>query len=109
MMQALTSQQAKLLAYLKSCERTPSYSDMQIAMGMKSKSGVHHLIDALEERGYIERIPNRARCIRVLEKPRPMGAGDRLDAFDTRTLVDEVHRRLGLSGAQIVFTERNAA
>jgi len=63
--QGLTSKQCALLSYLQSCERTPSFEEMKIALGLKSKSGVHRLIGALEERGFIFRRRNRARAIIV--------------------------------------------
>lgn len=67
--QGLTARQAELLAYLRSRSDTPSFEEMKVALGIKSKSGVHRLIDALAERGFIERLHYRARSIRVLENP----------------------------------------
>lgn len=66
----LTQRQEQLWRYIKSCERSPSYVEMRDHLGLESKSGIHRLIEALEERGYISRIKNRARSIVAIE-PRP--------------------------------------
>jgi len=47
----------------------PSFDEMKDAIGLASKSGVHRLINSIEERGYISRLPNRARAIMLLDKP----------------------------------------
>lgn len=47
----------------------PSYDEMKDALGLKSKSGIHRLITGLEERGFIRRLPHRARAIEVLKLP----------------------------------------
>jgi repressor LexA len=65
----LTKRQKALLDYLRSCDECPSFTEMKTALGLKSKSGVHRLVDALEERGYIRRMPNRARAIEVVDHP----------------------------------------
>tara|TARA_Y100001958_G_C21012232_1_gene391883 strand:+ start:159 stop:788 length:630 start_codon:yes stop_codon:yes gene_type:complete len=66
----LTSKQLNLLNYLvkyfKSSEVAPSYDEMRLALGLKSKSGIHRLISALEERGFIKRLHNKARAIKVI-------------------------------------------
>jgi len=48
---------------------SPSFEEMKAALGLQSKSGVHRLINALEERGFIRRLPNRARALEVLRMP----------------------------------------
>ena len=48
---------------------SPSFEEMKEALDLKSKSGVHRLISALEERGFIRRLPNRARALEVLKEP----------------------------------------
>lgn len=48
---------------------SPSFEEMKEALSLKSKSGVHRLISALEERGYLRRLPNRARALEVLKVP----------------------------------------
>lgn len=68
----LTKKQRELLAFLRSyiAENdgiAPSYDEMAVAINLKSKSGLHELLDALDERGFIKRIPNRARAIFLVE------------------------------------------
>lgn len=69
----LTRKQHELLCYIdKSLGETgvsPSFEEMKEALDLKSKSGVHRLISALEERGFIRRLPNRARALEVLKMP----------------------------------------
>jgi repressor LexA len=48
---------------------SPSFEEMKDALDLKSKSGVHRLISALEERGFIRRLPNRARALEVVKMP----------------------------------------
>jgi repressor LexA len=54
---------------LKESGISPSFDEMREALDLKSKSGVHRLISALEERGFIRRLPNRARALEVLKLP----------------------------------------
>src|SRR3954468_11485716 len=69
----LTSKQRELLLFiddrLKESGVSPSFDEMREALDLKSKSGVHRLISALEERGFIGRLPNRARALVVLKLP----------------------------------------
>lgn len=69
----LTSKQRELLQYIDervgSTGVSPSFDEMREALNLKSKSGVHRLISALEERGFIRRLPNRARALEVLRTP----------------------------------------
>jgi len=52
----------------------PSFEEMKEALDLKSKSGIHRLITALEERGFIRRLPNRARALEVIKMPESWGA-----------------------------------
>ncbi len=52
---------------------SPSFEEMKDALDLKSKSGVHRLISALEERGFIRRLPNRARALEVVKMPERSG------------------------------------
>ncbi|HKT15271.1 MAG TPA: transcriptional repressor LexA [Allosphingosinicella sp.] len=74
----LTRKQHELLCYihdrLAETGVSPSFEEMKDALDLKSKSGVHRLISALEERGFIRRLPNRARALEVLRMPEK-GAG----------------------------------
>jgi len=69
----LTSKQHELLLFIQSrlgdSGVSPSFDEMREALDLKSKSGVHRLISALEERGFIRRLPNRARALEVLKMP----------------------------------------
>jgi len=69
----LTAKQQQLLLFindrLSSGGVSPSFDEMKDALGLKSKSGVHRLINALEERGFIRRMANRARALEVLKLP----------------------------------------
>jgi repressor LexA len=69
----LTRKQHELLRFIQvRLEETgisPSFEEMKEALDLKSKSGVHRLISALEERGFIRRLPNRARALEVLKQP----------------------------------------
>ena len=67
----LTKKQSKLLDYLidtlKKNRVSPSFEEMRINLGLSSKSGVHRLITGLEERGFIKRLHNKARAIKILK------------------------------------------
>ena len=69
----LTAKQRELLLFiderLNSSGISPSFDEMREALELKSKSGVHRLISALEERGFIRRLPNRARALEVVKLP----------------------------------------
>ena len=69
----LTAKQRELLLFidqrLKQDGISPSFDEMREALDLKSKSGVHRLISALEERGFIRRLPNRARALEVVKLP----------------------------------------
>lgn len=69
----LTQKQRELLLFIhESISKngiTPSFEEMKDALNLHSKSGIHRLITALVERGYIERLPNRARAIEVRRLP----------------------------------------
>lgn len=72
----LTRKQHQLLTYIDNHLKTegvpPSYDEMKDALGLKSKSGIHRLITGLEERGFIRRLPHKARALEVLKKPQNM-------------------------------------
>ncbi len=90
----LTAKQRELLQFihdrLKQSGVSPSFDEMREALDLKSKSGVHRLISALEERQFIRRLPNRARALEVIKMPEiaqaaqplrtvPIAANDTLD------------------------------
>lgn len=69
----LTRKQLDLLRFIQNrmqeCGVPPSFDEMKDALDLKSKSGIHRLITALEERGFLRRLPNRARAIEVIRIP----------------------------------------
>ena len=69
----LTQKQHDLLKFidkrLKKNSISPSYDEMKDALGLASKSGIHRLITALEERGFIRRLPHRARALEIIKLP----------------------------------------
>jgi len=80
MLAMLTRKQYELLRFinerLKEAGVPPSFDEMKDALDLRSKSGIHRLITALEERGFIRRLPNRARAIEVIKLPELSGAGN---------------------------------
>ena len=75
----LTRKQFELLRFiherLTEAGVPPSFDEMKDALDLRSKSGIHRLITALEERGFIRRLPNRARAIEVIKLPDSVGHG----------------------------------
>jgi repressor LexA len=75
----LTRKQFELLRFvherLKETGIPPSFDEMKDALDLRSKSGIHRLITALEERGFIRRLPNRARAIEVIKLPESVSQG----------------------------------
>jgi repressor LexA len=69
----LTRKQLELLLFINSRMKEegvpPSFEEMKVALDLQSKSGVHRLIVALEERGFLRRMPNRARALEVIKLP----------------------------------------
>ncbi len=73
----LTKKQYDLLLFIHERVQkngvSPSFDEMKLALDLRSKSGIHRLITALEERGFIRRLPHRARAIEILRLPENMG------------------------------------
>src|SRR3990167_984450 len=69
----LTKKQHELLLYInqriKESGISPSFDEMKEALGLKSKSGIHRLITGLVERGFLHRLPHRARALEVIRVP----------------------------------------
>ncbi|MEQ8655324.1 MAG: transcriptional repressor LexA [Kiloniellales bacterium] len=86
----LTRKQHELLLYLHDYleERgvSPSFDEMKDALGLKSKSGIHRLILALEERRFIRRLPNRARAIEVLRLPEDLNQEAKPKGFSPKVI-----------------------
>src|ERR1700732_4241841 len=77
----LTKKQRELLLFinqrLTATGVSPSFEEMKDALNLKSKSGIHRLISGLEERGFIRRLPHRARALEVIKLPEESAASDR--------------------------------
>ncbi len=77
----LTPKQKELLLYihdkLQETGVPPSYDEMKEALELRSKSGIHRLITALEERGFIRRLPHRARALEIVKLPEAAMSGRR--------------------------------
>jgi len=81
----LTKKQKNLLLYinkrLRSSGVSPSYEEMKQSLNLKSKSGIHRLISALEERGFIKRLAHKARALEVVKLPETASANDIYNSF----------------------------
>ena len=81
----LTKKQKNLLLFinkkLRSTGVSPSYEEMKESLNLKSKSGIHRLISALEERGFIKRLAHKARAIEVIKLPETASANDIYNSF----------------------------
>ena len=81
----LTKKQKNLLLYinkkLRSSGISPSYEEMKGSLNLKSKSGIHRLISALEERGFLRRLPHKARALEVIKLPETASANDIYNNF----------------------------
>lgn len=94
----LTRKQLELLRFiherLKEAGVPPSFDEMKDALDLRSKSGIHRLITALEERGFIRRLPNRARAIEVVRLPETVshGMGGRSRGFTPSVIEGDLGR-----------------
>jgi len=99
----LTRKQHELLSFihqrLEATGISPSFEEMKEALDLKSKSGIHRLITALEERGFIRRLPHRARALEVLKLPD--AGGSTHTAPDSNVIEPDFAkpRRNGLAGS----------
>ena len=81
----LTKKQKNLLLFInkkiRSTGVSPSYEEMKDSLNLKSKSGIHRLISALEERGFIKRLAHKARALEVVKLPENASANDIFNSF----------------------------
>ena len=81
----LTKKQKNLLLFINKKLRasgiSPSYEEMKVSLHLKSKSGIHRLISALEERGFIRRLAHKARALEVIKLPETASANDIYNSF----------------------------
>lgn len=102
----LTQKQYQLLMFInkviKETGCSPSFEEMKAAVGLKSKSGIHALIEALEEREFIRKLPHKARALEVIKMPK----------FKPKAIIEEEKKReiaLQNSAAQILLYGKIAA
>src|SRR5262245_38607142 len=105
----LTTKQKELLVFiherLQETGVPPSFEEMKEALELQSKSGVHRLIMALEERGFIRRLPHRARAIEVIKLPEAMvDGGPARSGFSPSVIEGSARRSRQLAPAPHVFT-----
>jgi repressor LexA len=107
----LTTKQKELLVFiharLQETGVPPSFEEMKEALDLQSKSGVHRLIMALEERGFIRRLPHRARAIEVIKLPEAMHGAHR--ALDTMHGSEGAPTRAGFNPSVIEGSGRRSA
>src|SRR5689334_4574228 len=100
----LTRKQYELLRFinerLKEAGVPPSFDEMKDALDLRSKSGIHRLITALEERGFIRRLPNRARAIEVIKLPELAASGNGRRGFTPSVIEGTLGRRGGSPSAE---------
>ncbi|MFN7398857.1 MAG: transcriptional repressor LexA [Sandaracinobacter sp.] len=105
----LTAKQHELLLFIhKRLGETgvsPSFEEMKEALDLKSKSGVHRLIGALEERQFLRRLPNRARAREVMRLPGEAAAGGRTAAVAD---LAAARARRAMEGAQVALADAPA-
>lgn len=104
----LTRKQRDLLVYIhehmSQDDVAPSFEEMKEALGLKSKSGIHRLISGLEERGYIQRLPHRARALEIIKLPEGLSAQE-------QTIVpsNDTHHSMAYSSDQLPLYGKIAA
>ncbi len=98
----LTKKQKNLLLFinkkLRSSGVSPSYEEMKASLNLKSKSGIHRLISALEERGFIKRLAHKARALEVVKLPETASANDIYNSFSPSVIkggLDEANEQDG--------------
>jgi len=101
----LTKKQKNLLLFinkkLRSSGISPSYEEMKTSLNLKSKSGIHRLISALEERGFIKRLAHKARALEVVKLPETASANDIYNTFSPSIIkggLDETNSKKSDSG-----------
>jgi len=91
----LTKKQKNLLLFInkkiRSTGISPSYDEMRSSLNLKSKSGIHRLISALEERGFIRRLAHKARALEVLKLPETASANDIYNSFSPSVIKGGLH------------------
>ena len=98
----LTKKQKNLLLYINNKIRStgvsPSYEEMKNSLNLKSKSGIHRLISALEERGFIRRLAHKARALEVLKLPETASANDIYNSFSPSVIKGGLDNDISING-----------
>ena len=112
----LTKKQKNLLLFinkkLRSSGVSPSYEEMKESLNLKSKSGIHRLISALEERGFIKRLAHKARALEVIKLPETASANDIYNSFSPSVIkggLDESSNRNNSDDNEIPVLGKSAA
>ena len=92
----LTKKQRNLLIFInkkiRSTGVSPSYEEMKNSLNLKSKSGIHRLVSALEERGFIKRLAHKARALEVIKLPENASANDLFNSFTPSVIKGGLHK-----------------
>ena len=109
----LTKKQKNLLLFinkkLRSSGVSPSYEEMKASLNLKSKSGIHRLISALEERGFIKRLAHKARALEVIKLPETASANDIYNSFSPSVIKGGLDSEQELGGVEIPVLGKIAA
>ena len=109
----LTKKQKNLLLFinkkLRSSGVSPSYEEMKASLNLKSKSGIHRLISALEERGFIKRLAHKARALEVIKLPETASANDIYNSFSPSVIKGGLDTEQELGGVEIPVLGKIAA
>ncbi|HLI11385.1 MAG TPA: transcriptional repressor LexA [Alphaproteobacteria bacterium] len=100
----LTKKQRELLLFIERRLRengvSPSFDEMKEALALRSKSGIHRLITGLEERGFIRRLPHRARALEVLRLPETAAVAGRGGEFSPKVIEGSFRNRFSAATSQ---------
>ena len=109
----LTKKQKNLLLFinkkLRSSGVSPSYEEMKASLNLKSKSGIHRLISALEERGFIKRLADKARALEVIKLPETASANDIYNSFSPSVIKGGLDNEQEVGGVEIPVLGKIAA
>ena len=109
----LTKKQKNLLLFinkkLRSSGVSPSYEEMKSSLNLKSKSGIHRLISALEERGFIKRLAHKARALEVIKLPETASANDIYNSFSPSVIKGGLDSEQEIGGVEIPVLGKIAA
>lgn len=91
-MMGVTQRQHVVLDFLRRCDRSPTFAEIMVGTGLRSRSQVHAILQRLEQRGFIRRTPNIARSIELTDRV-PAPSQPDLGTVSSTALVAELKRR----------------